>query len=58
MAWDQGLEQGSPAFQIAATENACVRVVAGPGAGKSFAMKGRVARFARCGFSGMPKDCL
>lgn len=49
MAWDQGLEQGSPAFQIAATENACVRVVAGPGAGKSFAMKRRVARLLEAG---------
>lgn len=49
MIWSQGLENGSPAFQIASSENAKVRVVAGPGAGKSFAMKRRVARLLEIG---------
>lgn len=44
MTWSQGLDTGSPAYQIAACENSKLRVVAGPGAGKSFAMKRRVAR--------------
>lgn len=49
MTWSQGLEVGSPAFEIAASENPKVRVVAGPGAGKSFAMKRRVARLLEAG---------
>lgn len=49
MTWSQGLEEGSPAFEIAASENPNVRVVAGPGAGKSFAMKRRVARLLEAG---------
>lgn len=44
MSWDDGLDENSPAYAIAASENPHVRVVAGPGAGKSFAMKRRVAR--------------
>ena len=44
MAWSDGLEEGTPAFEIAASLNQHVRVVAGPGTGKSFAMKRRVAR--------------
>ena len=44
MAWFDGLPPGSPAFRIAASQNEKIRVVAGPGTGKSFAMKRRVAR--------------
>lgn len=44
MAWDDGLDPAGSAYQIAASENGRIRVVAGPGAGKSFAMKRRVAR--------------
>ena len=51
MTWSQGLEEGSPAFEIAASENPNVRVVAGPGAGKSFAMKRRVARLLESGIN-------
>jgi superfamily I DNA/RNA helicase len=42
MAWDEGLE--GPAFAIAQTEDSPLRVMAGPGTGKSYAMKRRVAR--------------
>src|SRR5689334_22517197 len=49
MAWSQGLREGTPAFQIAASDNPHVRVLAGPGAGKSFAMKRRVARLLETG---------
>src|ERR1035437_1361102 len=41
MAWDDGLE--GPARNIAATDETPLRVMAGPGTGKSFAMKRRAA---------------
>lgn len=44
MAWSDNLDPQSPAYHIAASANARVRVIAGPGTGKSFAMKRRVAR--------------
>lgn len=44
MAWDDNLLRGSPAYGIAASNHRRIRVLAGPGAGKSFAMKRRVAR--------------
>lgn len=49
MAWHDGLNPATPAFQIAASVNGRVRVVAGPGTGKSFAMKRRVARLLESG---------
>lgn len=49
MAWFDGLTPGTPAHSIASTTNARVRVVAGPGTGKSFAMKRRVARLLEGG---------
>jgi DNA helicase-2/ATP-dependent DNA helicase PcrA len=42
MAWDNDLE--GAALHIAETHNSPLRVMAGPGTGKSFAMKRRVAR--------------
>src|SRR5438309_431086 len=44
MAWNDNLEIGTPAYEIAASVHDRIRVLAGPGAGKSFAMKRRVAR--------------
>jgi len=49
MAWDTGLE-GS-ALNIASTNDSPLRVVAGPGTGKSFALKRRVARLLEEGAS-------
>ncbi|MSU90225.1 AAA family ATPase [Rhodobacteraceae bacterium 2CG4] len=49
MAWFDGLTPGTPAHSIASTTNTRVRVVAGPGTGKSFAMKRRVARLLEAG---------
>ncbi len=43
MTWQQGLE--GTALNIAATTDSPLRVMAGPGTGKSFAMKRRVMRF-------------
>lgn len=44
MAWHDNLDPQSSAFGIASSQHARIRVLAGPGTGKSFAMKRRVAR--------------
>jgi len=44
MPWNDNLPHGSAAYAIAASVHRRIRVLAGPGAGKSFAMKRRVAR--------------
>lgn len=44
MAWNDNLQQGTPAYDIVASAHDRIRVLAGPGSGKSFAMKRRVAR--------------
>lgn len=44
MAWNDNLQSGTPAHEIAASTHNRIRVLAGPGTGKSFAMKRRVAR--------------
>jgi DNA helicase II / ATP-dependent DNA helicase PcrA len=49
LAWDTNLDPQSDAYSIAASENDRIRVVAGPGTGKSFAMKRRVARLLESG---------
>jgi DNA helicase-2/ATP-dependent DNA helicase PcrA len=49
MPWSDGLLAGTSVYAIAASPNARVRVVAGPGTGKSFAMKRRVARLLEGG---------
>lgn len=49
MAWNDDLEATSPAYGIAASEERRIRVLAGPGAGKSFAMKRRIARLLEQG---------
>jgi superfamily I DNA/RNA helicase len=49
MSWFDGLDAGTPAYLIAASGNPRIRVVAGPGTGKSFAMKRRVARHLEAG---------
>lgn len=51
MAWSDNLNNESPAFDIAASTSNRLRVVAGPGTGKSFAMKRRVARLLEYGVS-------
>jgi DNA helicase-2/ATP-dependent DNA helicase PcrA len=49
MAWNTGLD--GPALNIASTNDSPLRVVAGPGTGKSFALKRRVARLLEEGAS-------
>jgi DNA helicase-2/ATP-dependent DNA helicase PcrA len=49
MPWDQGLDRDSSAYGIASSQTRFNRVVAGPGTGKSFALKRRVARLLEQG---------
>ena len=56
MAWDTGLDKSSVAYGIAAAPEPRVRVIAGPGTGKSFAMKRRVAKLLESGIA--PKQVL
>jgi superfamily I DNA/RNA helicase len=51
MPWDDELDPNSPAYGIAADQSRFVRVVAGPGTGKSFALKRRVARLLEEGIA-------
>lgn len=44
MAWNDGLDPESSAFKFAADNSRIIRVVAGPGTGKSFGLRRRVAR--------------
>jgi len=51
MPWDDDLDRNSPAFGIAADLSQSIRVVAGPGTGKSFGLKRRVARLLETGIA-------
>lgn len=44
MTWDNGLDKTSAAYRFAADNSKIIRVVAGPGTGKSFSLNRRVAR--------------
>lgn len=49
MSWDDGLDRNSPAYGIAASDARFIRVIAGPGTGKTFALRRRVARLLEQG---------
>ena len=49
MPWNENLDAATPAYHIASSAKQNVRVIAGPGTGKSFAMKRRVARLLEQG---------
>ena len=49
MAWDHGIEKESAAYKFAADDSRIIRVVAGPGTGKSFGLNRRVARLLEQG---------
>lgn len=51
MAWNDEIEINSPAYRLAASESATIRAVAGPGTGKSFAIKKRILRLLEQGVS-------
>src|SRR5947209_3097618 len=56
MAWDKELDPDSVAYAIATASESRVRVLAGPGTGKSFAMKRRVAKLLEEGVA--PNEIL
>lgn len=49
MPWNDCLDPATATWQIASSQNPRIRVLAGPGTGKSFAMKRRVARLLESG---------
>jgi DNA helicase-2/ATP-dependent DNA helicase PcrA len=51
MSWKENLDEGTPAYQLASSYAKTIRAVAGPGSGKSFAIKRRVARLLETGIN-------
>lgn len=51
MAWSDNLDPASATFAIASSNNIRLRTLAGPGTGKSFAMKRRIARLLEEGIN-------
>jgi superfamily I DNA/RNA helicase len=49
MAWSDGLDPNTAAYRIAADKSSKVRVLAGPGTGKSYAIKRRITRLLEDG---------
>jgi superfamily I DNA/RNA helicase len=49
MIWDEGLEKESATYQLASSDSRIIRSVAGPGSGKSFAIKRRIIRLLETG---------
>lgn len=56
MSWNDDLDTNSVAYSIASDNSVSMRVVAGPGTGKSFALKRRVAKLLEDGVP--PNDIL
>lgn len=56
MAWNDNIDKETPAFDFACNEQSIIRVMAGPGTGKSFGLKRRVARLIENGVD--PKRIL
>lgn len=56
MSWNTGLDKNSAAYKFAADNSRVIRVVAGPGTGKSFGLQRRVARLLEQGQN--PKKIL
>jgi len=56
MSWDTGLDKNSAAYKFAFDKSKTIRVVAGPGTGKSFGLQRRVARLLEEGQN--PKNIL
>lgn len=51
MAWNDNIEAGSSAYNLAASNEKTIRAVAGPGSGKSFAINKRILRLLESGVS-------
>ena len=56
MLWNKDLLPSQPAYRIAASQAQHMRVIAGPGTGKSFAIKRRITRLLERGIA--PKQIL
>jgi DNA helicase II / ATP-dependent DNA helicase PcrA len=56
MSWSTGLVEDSPAYVFASSDAPVLRSIAGPGAGKSFALRRRIARLLEEGVD--PKSIL
>ena len=56
MLWNKDLAPSQPAYSIAASQAQHMRVIAGPGTGKSFAIKRRITRLLETGVD--PKGIL
>jgi DNA helicase II / ATP-dependent DNA helicase PcrA len=49
MTWDKDLNKDTAAYKLASSESEVIRSLAGPGSGKSFALKRRIARLIHDG---------
>ena len=49
MLWDEGLDKKSGTYKLASSESRIIRSVAGPGSGKSFAIRRRIIRLLETG---------
>lgn len=56
MKWDDDLKKGTPVYNFASSKSKTICSVAGPGTGKSFAIKRRIARLMEDGIN--PKKIL
>ncbi|WP_158090554.1 UvrD-helicase domain-containing protein [Desulfurella amilsii] len=56
MAWNDSLDEGSPVYNLAISNERVIRSLAGPGSGKSFAIKRRISRLIEEGVN--PKKIL
>ena len=51
MKWDDDLKKGTPVYNFASSKSKTICSVAGPGTGKSFAIKRRIARLMEDGIN-------
>ena len=51
MLWDEGLDKESATYKLASSDSRIIRSVAGPGSGKSFAIKRRIIRLLESGIN-------
>ena len=49
LSWKDNLEAGTPAYLFASSDGIVLRAVAGPGTGKSFALRRKIARLIEQG---------
>ena len=57
MLWEKDLKVNSPAYKFITDDSNVIRVIAGPGAGKSFALQRRIMRLLETGVT-LPERIL